>query len=567
MGLNIFKKIKELIDSKNRIKYSDELKKAEKLLDDGKYEEAIKIYEKLEKEGILKGLDYANVAYAYYNIGDFEKALNYVNKALKYKDRPELWFLKGLILYNLKKYDKAYELLAKSAIYIKRSDVYKALGDILVKFEKYEEALENYLKAYKLNNKNLEALYNAGLILLLLNRVEEAYEIFKEIYTKEPKFKNHEIFKEIENFVEIIDNDIFSNIKLGINFLENDKQIEALKEFNKVLEIDKNNDFAYYYKAVVKEDFYEYGLSLENIINSLNIFERSYFYSKKGDILLRLNNLNEALECYEISLLINENNIFAYFGLAYTYYKKGDYENSLKYFDKVLENISSNLSKKIEAILILYSLICKGDITKEAIFYRKALEFLDDYHDMPICIKKMRAYINYKLGNISQAINDYLEILNIFLDKDIIKNVIALYIEIGRIDEALYYAEKYKHILGEDYIEKIKNNKLSIDSPLNHYPTIYFILDEIPYHVSILYKYIHKNPIISYLYAEYIEKYILELVYDNRKKELLKKLIDIVKHNLGEEMYKFMKSPENYVPSNSVIYEIKDIVINLNGII
>ncbi len=433
--------------------------------------------------------------------------------------------------------------------------------------KKYEDALNYYLKAYKLNEKKIDALYNAGKLYLLFGDIDNAYESFKKILEKEPNHECKKIVTSIDSLFDIIDKKIYEDIIKAVNLLEIGNYINALKFLNKVISIDESNDFAYYYKAVISEIFEEYHKALEYIKESISLFERSLFYAKYGDILNKINS-SESVNAYNKSIEIYPNP-YAYFGLAIYYYKNGDFEKSCEYFDKILEITTYDVSGECDK-LILYSLIGKADTSNNLKYYEEALSYLDNLLSKNIedlDLLKIRGYLYFKLKNYKLAYESFMDVLRInSTDIDTIKSLIVVYEKAGKYDEAISMAMNLKKLLdNNDEADRIikrlmdrESSNLDISSPLLKVPSIYCKIDNVQYHLATLYKYININPILAYIYLFIIENLnIIEEIYDEDKSKSINNLINYLKEKLPIEMYKYCDSPENYKPNDEIINTCK----------
>ncbi|CAB3288267.1 Tetratricopeptide TPR_2 repeat protein [Methanocaldococcus lauensis] len=562
----VFKKfLSKLISKDNLDKW---ILKAEKYLDESNYQKAVECYLKAISENYMRAIDWANLAYAYFNLEEYEKALDAINKAISLSPKNlEFIYLKGMILYKLKDYDGAYKCFIEASRKIKNSDLYELLGELSLKLKKYEDALNYYLKSYKLNEKKIDALYNAGKLYLLFGDIDNAYESFKKILEKEPNHECKRIVKFIDELFEIIDKNIYEDLIKAVNLIEIGNYINALKFLNKIISIDESNDFAYYYKSVISEIFEEYHKALEYIKKSISLFERSIFYAKYGDILNKINS-SESVNAYNKSIEIYPNP-YAYFGLSIYYYKKGDFEKSAEYFDKLLEITTYDVSGDCDK-LILYSLIGKAETSNNLKYYEEALSYLDNLINKnldDIELWKIRGYIYFKLKNYKIAYDSFMNVLKINPnDIDAIKSIIVVYEKAGKYDEAISMAMKLKKLLDnkeevDKIIKKLMNKEptnLDIFSPLLNVPVIYCKIDKVQYHFATLHKYININPILAYIYLFLIENLnIIEEIYDEDKSKSINNLIEYLKEKLPVEMYKYCESPENYKPNDEIINTCK----------
>ena len=215
------------------------------------------------------------------------------------------------------------------------------------------------------------------------------------------------MLKEISNKIKVNDLDDTSLLYmkdtyfyLGYNYYKIDNLSEALKYFNKSLNIDKNELRAVYLRSVIryllnkelddaKKDFKKIvkkipdspiGKSSANYLiklKKINNSDENNTYSKSLK-LFRTSKYDESLSGFKKTAKNNPKNINALYYIGYCYYKLFEYKNALKYFNKALK-IDPNdkitlymkaltldgLSKSSEADNIyshLYSINPDGDI-------------------------------------------------------------------------------------------------------------------------------------------------------------------------------------------------------------
>ncbi len=118
---------------------------------EGQIEEAIKCFEKaLENPLYTKPfIAYTNLAWAYYKLGDKQKAIEYLNKALTYNPRYHLaYFYRGIMALND--------------------------GNL-------EQARLNLRRAVRFNRQDMAARYYLGLVYYRLGDEEKAKKVWKSI--------------------------------------------------------------------------------------------------------------------------------------------------------------------------------------------------------------------------------------------------------------------------------------------------------------------------------------------------------------------------------------------------
>jgi len=189
--------------------------KARKLHHDSSFKEAITLYNLIlskinhsQNPGIL-----LLAGQAYYEIKDYETALSYINKSLKFLNNADTYNILSLILVKLKRYSEAEESL-KTAINIdpKNPILFNSLGVLYSKLKQeklaqeyfrkgikinpklevlyfnlanshnrrkeYKHALNFYNKAIEINSDYYDAYWNKSLLLLKLGNFEEGWELY-----------------------------------------------------------------------------------------------------------------------------------------------------------------------------------------------------------------------------------------------------------------------------------------------------------------------------------------------------------------------------------------------------
>lgn len=172
---------------------------------------------------------------------DCDSAIHYAQKSLEYNSNMlPSYILLGQIYAQ--KYDMENSLKAFNTAFNKElisQDLYLEWGKALLKFEKYEEAKEKLEKAYDINNKNVEIKYTLALSLVLVEDLEPAKSLLKDVMTIEPDNKK---VKQIFGILAYKENDYENAIKYlrvdedMFNFYYMAKCYEKLNNSEKVKE-------------------------------------------------------------------------------------------------------------------------------------------------------------------------------------------------------------------------------------------------------------------------------------------------------------------------------------------
>ena len=338
----------------------------------GKYEEAIEKFEyvlslKVEDEGNLEFI-YSQLGWCYRHLWNFEKALEYLNKA-KELGRKDVWINVEMTLcyQNLEDYEKALEY-ALIAYELDRNDVHvlSELGVIYGCMEKYEEALSFLLRAEKLDKNdewiNTEIAINLG----RSGKVNEGIERLKKsltmvgeddidrkiiinselawFYGKLEESKTDVALKHLNKAKELGRDDEWLHSEMGYQLGQNpETSKEALEHFEKAMKLGRKD--AWIFEMVACTLF-----NLDRYEEALDYFRKAYTEKNDNWYLYSMGNCLRVLERYEeaIEVLLESRRISLAeedavdvedFELAYCYIGMGDKENAQKYLDLARDSV------------------------------------------------------------------------------------------------------------------------------------------------------------------------------------------------------------------------------------
>ena len=338
----------------------------------GKYEEAIEKFEyvlslEVEDEGNLEFI-YSQLGWCYRHLWNFEKALEYLNKA-KELGRKDVWINVEMTLcyQNLEDYEKALEY-ALIAYELDRNDVHvlSELGVIYGCMEKYEEALSFLLRAEKLDKNdewiNTEIAINLG----RSGKVNEGIERLKKsltmvgeddidrkiiinselawFYGKLEESKTDVALKHLNKAKELGRDDEWLHSEMGYQLGQNpETSKEALEHFEKAMKLGRKD--AWIFEMVACTLF-----NLDRYEEALDYFRKAYTEKNDNWYLYSMGNCLRVLERYEeaIEVLLESRRISLAeedavdvedFELAYCYIGMGDKENAKKYLDLARDSI------------------------------------------------------------------------------------------------------------------------------------------------------------------------------------------------------------------------------------
>ena len=338
----------------------------------GKYEEAIEKFEyvlslEVEDEGNLEFI-YSQLGWCYRHLWNFEKALEYLNKA-KELGRKDVWINVEMTLcyQNLEDYEKALEY-ALIAYELDRNDVHvlSELGVIYGCMEKYEEALSFLLRAEKLDKNdewiNTEIAINLG----RSGKVNEGIERLKKsltmvgeddidrkiiinselawFYGKLDEPKTDVALKHLNIAKELGRDDEWLHSEIGYQLGQNpETSKEALEHFEKAMKLGRKD--AWIFEMVACTLF-----NLDRYEEALDYFRKAYTEKNDNWYLYSMGNCLRVLERYEeaIEVLLESRRISLAeedavdgedFELAYCYIGMGDKENAQKYLDLARDSV------------------------------------------------------------------------------------------------------------------------------------------------------------------------------------------------------------------------------------
>lgn len=372
--------------------FNRQFRKAIKLHHKDKEDEALKIYNRLSKEGKKYPILYYNSSIILFRKGKYEKALNQVNIAIKLKPKyKKAKLFKGEILNYINRYDeslKCYdEILKEDKV---NKEALEGKIESLINLDQEHEALNlinNSLESNENDEKILELKVNA---FFNLQEYEKSLEYANEILLKHKKNKGA----------------LFTKIVILTN-LEKDKEVlKFLNEYKSLIVDDIEKSIYYYLK----------GFLCKNIDKeeSLNAFNKSlvlnpnkiFILRRKIAILDELNKKDELIKCVKKNLeLINEKlklnphdtNALLYKVMMYIYLEEFDKANSL------LNSIKVDSTNK-------YSLNYKGYLLRKLGRFDEAIESIDQALEiLPNSVDYLwsKAYVLDKMDKFNEALNFY----------------------------------------------------------------------------------------------------------------------------------------------------------------
>ena len=290
------------------------LAEADRLFDEEKYEESLKIYLSLatiyEKGEYLYGC-----AAAYYMLEKYEESLNYCGKLLDYPSYEyEALILQGECLGNLSRRREAIEAFEKAIEIEERGEIYYNIGVCYYEENNLDDAIKYYEKSIELLPDFVSSYINLAVCYCRKFRIEEGMKYAKKA-------------------IEINPHMYEPYATLGSCYRELGQYEDAVENYKKCLELDDEN-----YEALYGIFMSLFTLSNKENSDKVDKYKKeAEFYSEKffrihGDKLLGTKKEKEDITYVGYTHLTDETGSLDYPTLGKVY------ENSDKYLEDI-ENI------------------------------------------------------------------------------------------------------------------------------------------------------------------------------------------------------------------------------------
>ena len=389
------------------------------------FEESLK---EIKKEDEDLAATYNNLASVYQARGEYARAIEYCEKALKIiesrlgKDHPDtattyhnlagVYHARGEYDIAIGYYEKALKIketrLGKdhphtAATYNNLASVYQAKGD-------YARAIEYYGKALKIVESRLgkdhphtATTYNN---LAMVYQAKGDYARAIEYYEQALKIRESRLGRDHPHTATTYNN-------LAVVYQAKGDYARAIEYYEKAIEIVESR---------LGKDHPDTAATYNNL---------AMVYQAKGDYA-------RAMEYYEKAIGIVESRLgkdhphtaTTYNNLAVVYQAKGDYARAIEYYEKALKIRETRLGKDHTDTAATYNNLAmvyqaRGDYARAIEYYEKALDIYrgrKDYEDLfatlPPLIDSSTRISPPDYPEIAGYIRDFLEVFDIFWDKD-----------------------------------------------------------------------------------------------------------------------------------------------------
>ena len=182
-------------------------------------------------------------------------------------------------------------------------------------------------------------------------------------------------------------------INIALELHQSGKLIEAEDVYAEILNNYPDNADAFNLFGLLKIQNNQPEEAVSYIQRAIEIKPCSYFYESLGRAYLENGNFNDAIECFNKSLELNENNFDAWFNLALAYKNNIQFDKSIEIYQKALAIEPENSSVYFNLANIYEQ---KGDTPSSIEYYKKAHQYNKNYEDKDIRYSLGISYLKIK---------------------------------------------------------------------------------------------------------------------------------------------------------------------------
>ena len=232
-------------------------------------------------------------------------------------------------------------------------------GVVMSMCEQYAQAIEMYDKAISLKDNNSFAWYNKGLTLAMQGLNEEADNALDKAleYNKNSATiwlnkgvvlsRLNKYSKAIEAYEEVLKLDI-KNIKAwsgkALNLVKINLYQEAIEAYDEVLKLNNKDKEAWLYKGILLDASSLYKEAAEAFDELLKINKNNAeIWILKATALRKSEQKEEAIQAYDELLKLDKKNAEAWFNKGIIWGELERFDNALQAFNKVLELDKKNI--------------------------------------------------------------------------------------------------------------------------------------------------------------------------------------------------------------------------------
>ncbi|WP_243521853.1 tetratricopeptide repeat protein [Bacillus pseudomycoides] len=314
-------------------------------------------------------------AQSFIRIQDVERASDVLQSVTKKNSQALYHFIYGRYFFEKEEYEEAissfrsslqldadqpiaWSFLALSYMYINQSEQGLKMSQI---------ALQRHPDRF--------VLVNHGLILMDLERYEEAYEVFDDLL-KEYKYEAHIWYERARCAHQI------------------GKMYLAIKGLQIAIQLDKAAPYSYVKLSEIYESDVEDRKSAQEILlqGIESCEESSSLYVRLGDLHFQHDEFEEAEKIYKCALEKNNRDVYSHFGLIQIYMEKEQYDDAKRYIFSMEKQFEENDEFLMNAGMVLWD---------------AEIELGANEEQLKIALSKLEDGIRCLKNNIANILEEY----------------------------------------------------------------------------------------------------------------------------------------------------------------
>jgi tetratricopeptide (TPR) repeat protein len=260
--------------------------------------------------GHIESLNYLGLIQK--KLGNYKAAIEKFNLILMQGDSPEIYENIGLCLLQLGEFEKAENYFNKAVLldqdYV---NAYANLASVLQMQGKYEKAILNYRKYLSLIPDNPDIYNNIGLAFEAEGKYQEAENSFRQAIMLD---QTKAVF--FNNLASVLQNQY--------------KYEESISCFNKAISLDQSDPDFFNNLAFSYQSLEQYDKAVENYLKAISIFPSNPdFFSNLGSVSEAMGNHSGAIDNYQKAIQLAPDREKYYYNLAVSLEKTGEYQQAI----------------------------------------------------------------------------------------------------------------------------------------------------------------------------------------------------------------------------------------------
>ena len=306
-------------------------------------------------------------------IGEYEKALEYFNKAQDYKNHYDMIYKMMICYGKIGDYKNAALYLNRCLAYGETEELLERKIQLYLWKDDPDEVLADIRRYYRITREKQDALVYLSIAYKYKGDLKRAlrYLMFA-LYTTPPNAFLYQKISDIYEKQKDFENALFY-AKQALKFDRNDE--------------DTLLSISFYYSKLKEHELARLYVDKVVLLNP----DSAYPYYRKGNLLCDLQNYEEACEMYKKALELEPNDIDYYGSVSYAYSKCGKHELSLEYANRGLLVDKTDCYINFRKGWALQEL---GKYAEAIKAFEKCIElnesYVDAYADISYCYSKLK---------------------------------------------------------------------------------------------------------------------------------------------------------------------------------